>query len=74
MGSAKGRSIGLMLTNGATAYRMSTLYIDGIAQTIKWQNGVALSGNVNSTDLYSISVIKTATNTYTVLGTMSKFA
>jgi hypothetical protein len=62
-------------TNGATAYYMTALTIDGAAQTIKWQGGTApAAGNVNSIDVYSFVITKTASATYTVLGSLTKFA
>lgn len=65
-----------MNTNTGTAYYTATLTIDSNAQTIKWQNGTApTAGNINSTDAYTFTVIKTAaTPTYTVLGSQTKFA
>lgn len=63
-------------TNGATAYYMTALTIDGSAQTIKWQGGTAPSaGNASAVDVYSFVITKTAaTPTYTVLGSITKFA
>jgi hypothetical protein len=65
-----------MNTNTGTAFFTSTLTIDGNAQTVRWQNGTApTAGNINSTDIYTFTVIKTAaTPTYTVLGSLTRFA
>jgi hypothetical protein len=65
-----------MNTNTGTAYFTATLTIDGNAQTIKWQNGSApTAGNTNSIDIYTFTVFKTAaTPTYTVIGSLTKFA
>lgn len=71
----KARTLALMVTNGSTAYKLSTVSVDGTSQTIKWLGGSAPTGNANSIDSYSITVIKTsATPTYTVLGSLVKFA
>jgi len=53
-----------------TAYYMTSLTIDGSAQTVKYSGGTAPSaGNASSTDVYQFTIIKTAaTPTYTVLG------
>jgi chaperonin cofactor prefoldin len=70
-------SIALMVTNGSPAYYMSAINIDGTASgvTVKYINGTSLSsGNANSIDIYSITVIKTASATYTVLVVQTKFA
>ena len=65
-----------MNTNTATAYFTATVTIDGNAQTVKWQNGTAPSaGNINAMDIYTFSIFKTAaTPTYTVIGSLTKFA
>lgn len=68
-------TIAFMVNNGSTAYYQSGFSIDGNAVTVKWQNGSApTSGNVNSTDVYTMTITKTATGTYSVLGSVVKFA
>jgi plastocyanin len=63
-----------LATNGSTAYYNSSIQIDSVGQTVKWQNVSPSSGNVNSIDVYSYTIIKTATTpTYTVLGSLSPF-
>jgi hypothetical protein len=60
---------------GATAYYMTALTIDGNAQTVKWQGGTApTAGNASSTDVYSFAITKTGSATFTVLGSLTKFA
>ena len=75
---AIGQSISLVIavTNGTTPYYLTALSIDGTSVTAKWLNaGTPASGNASSIDAYSLTVIKTAANTYTVLGAgASKFA
>jgi hypothetical protein len=62
-------------TNGTTAYYPSVFQIDGTSQTVKWQGGNApTGGNVSSIDLYTYNIIKTASATFTVLGSQTKFA
>jgi hypothetical protein len=64
-----------MNTNGATPYYTATLTIDGNSQTVKWQNGTApTSGNASSVDIYTFTVVKTASATFTVIGSQTKFA
>lgn len=62
--------------NGGTAYYATSITIDGNAQTVLWQGGAApTAGNVSATDLYTFTIMKTATTpTYTVLGTITRFA
>lgn len=65
-----------MNTTGAvTTSYPSTIKIDTTTQTVKWISGYAPSaGNANSIDIWSFTIIKTAANTYTVLGQQSKYA
>ena len=70
-------SVAFMVTNGSTAYKpaATSVQIDGVTVTPKWNGGTAPSaGNANSIDVYTFTIIKTASATYTVLGTQSKFA
>jgi hypothetical protein len=70
-------SVAFMITNGSTAYKplATSVTIDGVTVTPKWNGGTAPSaGNANSIDVYTFTIIKTASATYTVLGTQSKFA
>jgi hypothetical protein len=70
-------SVAFMITNGSTAYKpaATSVQIDGVTVTPKWNGGTApVSGNANSIDVYTFTIIKTASATYTVLGTQSKFA
>lgn len=65
-------------TNGATAYYVPTesLQIDGSTanRVVKWINGSAFVGNINSTDAWTFTIIKIASNVFTVLGSLTKFA
>ena len=64
-----------MNTNGSTAYYPTAITIDGNAVTPKIQGGTAItSGNASSIDSYSITIIKTANATFTVLEAQTKFA
>lgn len=67
-------TIALLVTNGVTPYYMTAIQVDGVAQTIKWQGGTApTSGNASSVDIYSVTVIKTGSATYTVLASQTQF-
>ena len=66
----------LMVTNGSTAYYNNVVQVDGTATgvTTKWQGAVVPSaGNANSIDVYSYTVIKTGSATFTVLASQSQF-
>jgi len=62
-------------TNGSPAYFSGTVQVDGSAITPNWQGGAApTTGNVNSIDAYSFTIIKTtATPTYKVLASQTQF-
>jgi hypothetical protein len=64
-----------LVTNGATAYYNSAVQVDGSSVTPKWQGGTApTSGNASSIDSYTYVIIKTASATFTVLASVTKFA
>jgi hypothetical protein len=75
---ATGQSISLvlMITNGTNAYYLSAVQVDGSAVTPKWLSAVApANGNASGIDAYSLTVIKTANSTFTVVASgPSKFA
>ena len=67
-------TITIMVTNTGTGYWPATFQIDGSTRTVKWQGGTTpTSGNANSVDAWTYSIIKTASNTFTVFGSQTKF-
>jgi hypothetical protein len=69
------RTVTFMVTQGSTAYYNNIVTIDGTSVTPKWQGGAAPStGNTSSIDIYTYSIIKTASATYTVLASQTRFA
>jgi len=68
-------SVTLMNTNGSTPYYLTQLKIDGTNVTPQWQGASTPgAGNASSTDTYSFMILKTATNTYKVLASLTQFA
>ena len=68
-------TIALFVTNGATAYYPSAFQVDGTAITPKYQGGSAISsGNASSVDVYALTLVKTASATFTAFVTQTKFA
>jgi hypothetical protein len=62
-------------TQGSPAYYQTAFQIDGVAVTPKWQNATAPSaGNANSIDIYSYTIIKTGSATFTAFGSQTRFA
>lgn len=68
-------TIAFAATQGALAYRATAVSIDGTTITPKWQGGISPStGNAFSIDTYTLTIIKTASATFTVLASLTKFA
>lgn len=68
-------TVAMLATNGATAYYMSALKIDGNAVTPKYLDGAAFfAGSISSIDAYTLTIIKTANATFTVLAQQTKWA
>ena len=64
-----------LVTNGSPAFYNNAVTIDGTSVTPKWQGGTApTTGNASSIDAYTYTVIKTASATYTVFASQTKFA
>ena len=68
-------SVVLSSPNGSPAFYPTGFTIDGSAVVPRWLGGTAPSaGNINSTDVYVYTIIKTAANTYTVFASQNRFA
>lgn len=66
----------VLVTNGASAFYISAIQVDGTTSgvTTRWQGGSApTSGNANSIDSYSVTIIKTAAGSYTVMAAQTRF-
>ena len=67
-------TVALVTTQGATAFYANAVQIDGVSVTPKWQGGTApTAGNINGLDIYTFTVIKTASATYIVLASQVQF-
>lgn len=64
-----------LITQGATAYYNSSVQVDGTTSgvTTVWQGSAPTAGDVNALDSYTYVIIKTASATFTVLATQTKF-
>jgi len=65
-----------MVTQGSTAYYNSVVQVDGTTSgvTTKWLNGAPNAGTASSIDVYTYTVIKTASATFTVLASKAPYA
>lgn len=69
-------TVTLITKNSGTAYKNTSVRIDNttVGVTVVWINGSAYpSGNINSTDIYTYTIIKTAASTYTVIASQTKY-
>jgi hypothetical protein len=67
-------TIAFLVTQGSTAYYENVFQIDGTNVTPKWQGGIAPSaGNASGIDVYTYTITKTASATYTVLASQTQF-
>ena len=68
------RTVTFLVTQGATAYYNNAVTVDGTSVTPKWQGGTApTAGNTSGIDVYTYSIIKTASATFTVLASQTQF-
>jgi len=75
MDTGESVTIAHMVTIGGSEYRNSTFQVDGSSITPEWQGGEApTEGNINSIDVYTYTIIKTANAAFTVLGAQTQFA
>ena len=75
MATGQAMTLALLITNGGTAYYPNLVQIDSTTVTPKWQNAITpTSGFTNSVNVYVFTIVKTASATYTVLGSQTQFA
>lgn len=64
-----------LVTQGSTAYYNSAVTVDGTSVTPKWQGGTApTAGNASGVDVYVYAIVKTASATFTVFASQTRFA
>ena len=75
MSNGQSVTVAFLCTNGGSAFYNNAVTIDGASVTPKWQGGTAPSaGNASSIDIYVYSIVKTASATFTVAASQTKFA
>jgi hypothetical protein len=71
----KSVTITVLSTQGGTARYASGFTVDGSSVSPKWQGGTAPStGYTSSINIYTYVIVKTADATFTVFGSLTKFA
>jgi hypothetical protein len=75
MSTGESVTIAFLVTQGTTAYYQSGFQVDGSAVTPKWQGGTApAAGNPSGVDIYVMTIIKTASATFSVFASQTRFA
>jgi hypothetical protein len=74
IGIGQTATIAFIVAQGTTAYYHSSLTIDGVTVTPKWQDGATpVAGSASATEIYTFNIVKTANETYTVFAARSRF-
>lgn len=69
-------TVAFLATQGGTAYYNNVVQVDGTTGgvTTRWQGGTApTAGNTSSIDVYTYTIIKTGSATFTVLASQTKY-
>jgi hypothetical protein len=77
MSTGQSITLAVLVTNSTTAYYNSAVNVDGTASgvTTKWQGGTApTSGDASAVNIYTYTIVKTASATYSVFASVVKFA
>ena len=75
MSTGQSVTITHLVTQGSTAYYNSAVTVDGTSVTPKWSGGSAPSaGNTNSVDVYTYTLIKTGSGSFTVFASQTRYA
>jgi hypothetical protein len=63
----------IIVDQGATAYRVANVQVNGVNQTIRWVGAAIGAGTASNTDVVSFSLIHLGSDTYRVLGQVSNY-
>ena len=71
----KAVTIVALVFNSAGSYGITSINIDGVAQTVNWANGLTPTGDFNAKSAFSFSIIRfgSTPTSYTILGSKTKF-
>jgi len=75
MSTGQSMTCTVIAKQGTTAYYFNAYQVDGSSVTPEWSGGSApTGGNASSLDVYTFTIIKTASATFTVLASQTQFA
>jgi hypothetical protein len=68
-------TVAFLVTQGGTAYYNNSVQVDGTTSgvTTRWQGGAPTKGNASGIDVYTYTIIKTASATFTVIASQTQF-
>ena len=75
MSTGQSMTVAFLVTQGGTAYYNNVVQVDGTTSgvTTIWQGGAPTKGNASGVDIYTYTIIKTGSATFTVLATQTQF-
>ena len=74
MATGQSITVAFLVTQGTTAYYNNAVQVDGSSVTPKWQGGTApTAGNSSSIDVYTYTIVKTGSATFTVFASQTQF-
>lgn len=76
MANGESISVAMLVTQGATAYFSNAVQVNATTSgvTTRWVGGtIPTTGNINGIDVYNYTIIKTTTNTFTVLASQALY-
>lgn len=74
MSTGQSITVAFLVTQGASAKYNSAVQVDGGSVTPKWQGGTApTAGNASSVDVYTYTIVKTGSATFTVFASQTQF-
>jgi hypothetical protein len=75
MTTGQSLTVAFLVTQGATAYYNNVVQVDGTTSgvTTRWQGGAPTKGNASGIDVYTYTIIKTGSATFTVLASQTQF-
>lgn len=75
MANGQSVTVAFLNTNGATPYYATAFQVDGTSVTPKWAAGAPPTfGNASSVDVYTLTILKTGSATFSVFGSQNKYA
>ena len=75
LNSGQSSTTTVLVTQGLSAYYPTGFSVDSVSVTPKWLGGAPpTSGDASSIDAYTFTIVKTASATYTMFASVSKYA